>query len=347
MLDHPIRYVVFRYSHHSPHSGYSKLAEFGLTQYNSEVIPVSKPLPRSIIRERLLWRLAKGTPGYDRASMAAELKVAVDILREKGYIYHFLYGEKTYHYTGLLNNVRNNRIIATFHLPPVGIRQAVQIDWHIRQLSAVICLGTNQQEYFGDILEPDKTFFIPLGLDTEYFTPPPSFDSRDPTFCLFVGENYRDFPTFRGVLELVAYKFPEIQFVAVLPSRSFDLIGRHPNLVLRSGIPESELLELYRKASVMVMPVREAVANNAVLESMACGLPLVVTDVGAIRDYVTPDSVVLVRPYDSRGMAEAVIDLLNDPDERQRLAKKSREQALNFAWPKVVQQLESVYKKVA
>ena len=347
MLEHPIRYVVFRYGHHSPHSGYSKLPEFGLNHYDGEVIPVSKPLPRSIIRERLLWRLAKGTPGYDRASMAAELKVAVKILQEKEYIYHFLYGEKTYHYTGLLNNIRNNRIIATFHLPPVGIRQAVQIEWHIRQLSAVICLGTNQQEYFEDILEPEKIFFVPLGLDTEYFTPPPSFDSRDPNLCLFVGENYRDFPTFRGVLELVAYKFPEIQFVAVLPSRSFELIGKHPNLELRSGIPESDLLKLYRTASVMVMPVKEAVANNAVLESMACGLPLVVTDVGAIRDYVTLDSAVLVKPYDSRGMAEAVIELLSNPDERQRLSKQSREQALKFSWPNVVQQLKSVYHKVA
>jgi glycosyltransferase involved in cell wall biosynthesis len=347
MLDHPIRYVVFRYGHHSPHSGYSKLAEFGLAQCRGQVIQVSKPLPRSIIRERLLWRLANGTPGYDRASMAAELKVAFNVLREKGYIYHYLYGEKTYHYTGLLNNFRNNRIIATFHLPPVGIRQAVQINWHIRQLSAVICLGTNQQDYFEDIVDPEKIFFIPLGLDTDYFTPPASFDSRDPNLCLFVGENYRDFPTFRGVLELVSYKFPEIRFVAVLPSRSFELIGKHPNLELRSGIPESDLLELYRTASVMIMPLTEAVANNAVLESMACGLPLVVTDVGAITDYVTPDSAVLIKQYDSRGMAEAVIDLLNNPAERQRLSKKSREQALKFSWPTVVQQLVSVYNKVA
>jgi glycosyltransferase involved in cell wall biosynthesis len=347
MIDHPIRFVVFRYDHHSPHSGYSKLAEFGLAQFGGEVIPVSKPLPRAIVRERLLWHLAKGTPGYDRTSMAAELNVAYRILREKGCLYHFLYGEKTYHYAGFLNNIRENKIVATFHLPPEGIRNAVQIDWHIRQLSAVICLGRNQQEYFEKIIEPDRIFFVPLGLDTEYFTPPPSSNSRNPNLCLFVGENYRDFPTFRGVLELVSYRFPGIQFVAVLPSRSFDLIGKHPNLLLRSGVPESELLELYRTASVMVMPLKEAVANNAVLESMACGLPLVVTDVGAIRDYVTSDCAVLIEPYDSRNMAEAVINLLNDPDERQRLSKKSREQALKFSWPEVVRQLESVYNTIA
>ena len=346
MKDLHVRYVVFRYSHHSPHSGYSRLAQYGVSQNNGEVITVSKPLSRKIIRERMLWRLAKGTPGYDRAAMAAELKVAGHILKEKGYIYHFLYGETTYHYSGYLNNVNGNRLLATFHLPPSGIRKAVQIDSHIRQLSAVICLGRNQQEYFAELIGPERVYFVPLGLDTEYFTPPDSFESRDPNMCLFVGENYRDFPTFRGVLELVAYKYPDIHFVAVLPSRSFDLIGQHPNLSLRSGIPESELLALYRTASVLVMPLQDAVANNAVLESMACGLPMVVTDVGAVRDYVSPESCVLVPPFNSRCMAEEVMNLLDQLDERKKLAENSRKQALKFSWPAIVKQMDTLYSAI-
>ncbi len=347
MSDPRVRFVVFRYAHHSPHSGYSRLAEYGVTQLKGEAIKVSKPLPRSIIRERMLWRLAIGTPGYDRSAMAAELKVALHILRESGYVYHFLYGETTYHYVGKLNNFRNNRLVATFHLPPSGIQQAVQIDWHIQKLSGVICLGRNQQEYFSNILAPEKIFFVPLGLDIDYFTPPASDDFRNPNLCLFVGENYRDFPTFRGVLELVAYQFPSVQFVAVLPSRSFEFIGNHPNLTLLSGIPESELLELYRSASLMVMPLKDAVANNAVLEAMACGLPMVVSDVGATRDYVNPESTVLVPPFDSRHMADAVVKLLNDPPERLRMSKESREQAVKFSWPKVMQQLRSVYSTLS
>jgi hypothetical protein len=87
MFNPLVRFVVYRYSHHSPHSGYSRLAQYGAAQYKAEVIPVSKPLPRSIIRERILRRLAKGTPGYDRAAMAAELKVAWRMFWERGYIY--------------------------------------------------------------------------------------------------------------------------------------------------------------------------------------------------------------------------------------------------------------------
>ena len=127
-LNRNLRYVVFRYSHHSPHSGYSRVAEYGEKLFNSETIRIEKPLPRSIIRERMLWKIAEGTPGYDRTSMAMELKTGLRMLSEHGAIFHFLYGETTYHYTGLLNCKRNNRVVATFHLPPAGIRKAVHID---------------------------------------------------------------------------------------------------------------------------------------------------------------------------------------------------------------------------
>jgi glycosyltransferase involved in cell wall biosynthesis len=291
--------------------------------------------------------LANGTPGYDRASMAAELKVAQHMLRERRYIYHFLYGETTYHYVGFLNNIRQNRLVATFHQPPSGIRQAVQVDWHLRQLSAVVCVGRTQQGFFAEICDRDRIFFVPLGVDTEYFTPPTSFGSRNPNICVFVGENYRDFPTLRGVIELVAYQRPHTQFVAVTSPRSFEYIGSHPNLTLRSGISESELRDLYRSAALMLLPLKDATANNAILESMACGLPIVVSEVGAIRDYVSPKCAILIPPFDSRGMAESVLHLLDDPLERQRMSEQSREQALRFSWPKVIQQLQAVYEAVA
>ena len=343
----PVRFVVFRYKHHSSHSGYSRIPEFAAPLYRGETIAVDKPLPRSIIRERILWKLAAGTPGYNRAAMAAELKVAWKILKEPERIYHFLYGETTYHYAGKFNNARQNRIVATFHLPPAQLKHAVQVDWHLRQLSAVVCVGRNQQEFFSGILDPDRIFLAPLGVDTEYFTPPTTFESRDKNLCLIVGSNYRDYPALRGVIELMAYLRPETQFVAVTSPKNFELIGKHPNLSLRSGISESELRDLYRSAALMIMPLFEATANNAILEGLACGTPLVVSDVGAIRDYVSPESVLLIPPHNARAMAEAALDILNAPQERQILAEEARQQALKFSWPIVAEQLRAVYQAVS
>lgn len=347
MNEQPIRFVAFRYSHHSPHSGYSRLAEFGKEQWGGEIIMVDKPVSPRLIRERIMRRIAGGTPGYTRAALAAELKIIKHMLTEQGGIYHFLYGETTYHYAGLLNRFRRNRVIATFHLPLPGIQRAIHTDWHLRQLSAVICVGTTQQEFFAERLDHERVFFVPLGVDTDYFTPPLSFASRDPDLCLIVGENYRDFPTLRGVIELVAYCRPQTQFVVVGSAQSAHLLGEHPNLTLRSGIPEAEFRELYRSAALMLMPLRDTTANNAVLESMACGLPMVASDVGAIRDYVTPDAAALLPPHNARKMADTVLELLNEPQERQRMAEQARRHALNFSWPNVVAQSQAVYQAVA
>ena len=97
----------------------------------------------------------------------------------------------------------------------------------------------------------------------------------------------------------------------------------------------------------MVMPITEATANNAILESMACGLPLVVSDVGAVRDYVCPTSTALTPPSDARAMADRVIDLLENEAERGRMACEARNHVLAFAWPNIVRQLAAVYEAVA
>jgi glycosyltransferase involved in cell wall biosynthesis len=341
-----IRIIRFRYSHHSPHSGYSRIAEYGEKLLGSETIPVKQPLPRWLIRERLLWKLAEGTPGYTREAMAAELNVARRALAERDCIYHFLYGETNYHYAGQLNGVRGNRIVATFHLPPANLQKVVQIDWHLRQLAAILCVGSNQIEYFAQFLDRSKLHFAPLGVDVEYYQPPADPAQRDPDLCIVIGENYRDFPTLRGVIELVAYRRPATRFVCVMPPKGFPLVGTHPNLDLRTGISEDELLNLYQTASLMVMPLHDATANNAVLESMACGVPMAITDVGAVRDYVSPQGAELLPVGDARRMADAVIDLLAAPSRRAEMGAQARQQALQFAWPKVIEQLKATYASI-
>jgi glycosyltransferase involved in cell wall biosynthesis len=208
-------------------------------------------------------------------------------------------------------------------------------------------VGTSQQEYLSKIIGANKVFFGPLGVDTDYYTPPASFATRDPNLCIMVGDNYRDFPTLRAVIELVSYMRPQTRFVAVLPPRCYDLIGEHPNLNMRSKIPESELLDLYHRASLMVLPLKDATANNALLESMACGLPQVVTDAGSTRDYATPACAALMPPNNARKMAETVVELLQAPAELECMAKAGVEQAAKFAWPKVVKELSSIYSAVA
>jgi glycosyltransferase involved in cell wall biosynthesis len=180
----------------------------------------------------------------------------------------------------------------------------------------------------------------------DYYQPPSAFESRDPDLCIVIGENYRDFPTLRGVIELVSYLRPKTRFVCVMPPKGFPQVGNHPNLDLRSGISEDELLNLYQTAALMVMPLHDATANNAVLESMACGLPMVISDVGAVRDYVDPAGADLLPPYDARRMAESILALLDAPQRRAEMGEHARRQSLKFAWPVVIEMVKNVYESL-
>ena len=83
------------------------------------------------------------------------------------------------------------------------------------------------------------------------------------------------------------------------------------------GPPSDHLREL----DVYVLPSSWEAFPIGVLEAMACGVPQVATDVGGTREAVTPESGMLVPPRDATALADAVIELLRDPQRRARMRR--------------------------
>ncbi len=84
----------------------------------------------------------------------------------------------------------------------------------------------------------------------------------------------------------------------------------------------------------------------AVLEAMACGLPVLLTP-GCNFPEAADEGAGLVVARDTTALAEALRDLLSDADRRQHMGKRAR--ALvheRFTWPIVVERLEQVYQLV-
>jgi phosphatidylinositol alpha-mannosyltransferase len=89
-----------------------------------------------------------------------------------------------------------------------------------------------------------------------------------------------------------------------------------------------------------------AVANNALLEQMACGLPVVATDVGAVREYLGDEAGLLFPPGDAGALAAGVLRLLEDGPARRRMGIAARARALGFDHRVAAQQMVQVYKRV-
>ena len=109
--------------------------------------------------------------------------------------------------------------------------------------------------------------------------------------------------------------------------------------------PTDRLAAFYARAHLHVASSRHEAAGVVVLESAAAGLPTVGTAVGYVADW-HPDRAVAVPVGDPTGLANAVVELLQDPSRRARLASAARTWTLAHDADWTAAQFEKVYGEI-
>jgi len=102
----------------------------------------------------------------------------------------------------------------------------------------------------------------------------------------------------------------------------------------------------YRAADAFVFPSFWEGFGWPVLEAMACGTPVVVSNVASLPE-VAGEAGVFVSPHDHAALAEALRSLLSDPRELARRSELSLAQARRFSWEKCARGTLAVYEQVA
>lgn len=113
-------------------------------------------------------------------------------------------------------------------------------------------------------------------------------------------------------------------------------------------IEHSKLPPYFSSADLFVLPSRREGFGLVLAEAMACGVPVVSTRVGGIPE-VVEDGVtgLLVPPNDPAAIAEAIIELLDDPERMRDMGVRGRERVSeHFTWDKVAQRVVGFYQEI-
>jgi glycosyltransferase involved in cell wall biosynthesis len=116
-------------------------------------------------------------------------------------------------------------------------------------------------------------------------------------------------------------------------------------VTLVGTIPHRETAAYYRAADVFALSSDFDNSPNAVLEAMACGLPIVSTDVGGVRMLLSDRGGVAVPPGDARALAAALEAYLVRPDLAREAGDVNRcRAATEFSWRTSAERLLEVYQ---
>ncbi len=179
---------------------------------------------------------------------------------------------------------------------------------------------------------------IPNGLDTDVFTPRDRQAARDvlgvplnTRVALFLADGVhiprKGFHILAEALRGI--DSPQKPFLLSLGKGMPPLSDASPHLHLGPIQNDRILSFAYSAADVFIAPSLEDNLPNTILESFACGTPVVASDVGGIPDAVRPGITgVLAKPGDPASLRSAILDLLSNDQMRHEMSSACRNVAV-------------------
>lgn len=199
--------------------------------------------------------------------------------------------------------------------------------------------------------EFDRARLVEVGVDVSLFIPAPDEFRGEPT-VVYVGRvertsRWKGLDVLLDSFQLMLRQVPDAKLEIVgtgdwipeLRERAKTL-GVDSNVRWRGTLEGAELVDAYRRASVVVLPsvTDSELFGTVLIEAMACGTPVVASNVGGVR-YTIRDGVdgLLVPPGDREALAEACLAFLADSDLAARVGAAGREAAVgHWEWSKIM-----------
>ncbi|WP_323844677.1 glycosyltransferase family 4 protein [Microbulbifer magnicolonia] len=299
-------------------------------------------------------------------------------LRKRGRHYDIVHDNQSLCY-GLLAIERSGLpVVATIHHPITRDRQLAldaAPDWRFRllvrrwysflrmqmkvarRLRHVVTVSRQSEsdiaEQFG--VDRQQIQLIYNGIDTDIFRPQPDIERR-PLRIMTTASADQPLKGLRFLLHAMADlrgQFPDLELLVVgrlqQGGATEQLLGElqlQDCVQFVSGISNQQLVDYYASAGVVVCPSLYEGFGLPAGEAMACGVPVISSDGGALPE-VVGDAGIIVPAGDSQALARALRDLLVDDKQRAELGERGRERiARQFSWQLAAAHLVDYYREV-
>jgi glycosyltransferase involved in cell wall biosynthesis len=239
------------------------------------------------------------------------------------------------------------------------------LTWSVRKAEAVLTISENSKKDLINLLSvPEEKITVTyVGLDPLFQKiPPPSeidalrrrYGLKD-RFILSVGQLHKR-KNIPGLLQafrrLAAHSPLNVQLVlaggegdgSAEVREAVRPLGRD-RVVFTGCLPDEDLLRFYHAAECLVYPSFYEGFGLPVLEAMACGCPVITSNVSSLPE-VAGEAALLIDPYRVETIASALVSLLTNPCLSQTLIQKGFEQARRFTWEAAARKTLEVFEKV-
>lgn len=293
----------------------------------------------------LLWRLPKVRPDVTLALFALPAGLVARVL-------HLIFGAPYIVYFGGSDmpgaNPSRYRALYPFLTP------LIRWVWRGAPVS-IVC--SERLLKFGRRLDPKVDFrMIPMGVELVRFQPVER-PANPKVRVLFIG---RLIP--RKGLQYVIRALPRVRELTDVPfevevvgtgamREALDGLAERMSVshLLRyvGTVPYDKLHESYQGADIFVLTSMSEGMPAVVLEAMACGLPVIATDVSGNEELVRRgENGFLVPVEDTEALAQALVKLIRDKDLRERMGMRSRQLVQPHEWRDIVKRYEMILKEV-
>lgn len=203
-----------------------------------------------------------------------------------------------------------------------------------RRFDGLLSVSEENRDYMVDRLgvAPEKVGVFPNAADEGLFEPRDKAETRrklglpaDRPLVVFTGHFIERKGPLRVLEALRSHPEVGALFVgkgAQRPEGDQVLFSDH--------VPHARVADYLAAADAFVLPTQAEGSPNAVVEAMACGLPIISSDIPSIRETVHPDGAVLVDPNDVAALSRAIGSVMGDADRRETMSRVARAHGSRF-----------------